>query len=192
MVLRVLVATCLLSAVHGESPKTQAVNANDDSEEFTEEDVKMLLDKLGDDDFADMVVNKMVDKLFSKLGDIVQPLDDHADDEVADEKSLEEERMAELKKEKLEDLREQQQRSAQDDEQQKTTEQQGAQQLYAMPAQDEDYNPWFALCTPGTLAASSLLGASLACVVFFVQTLIEMKFCKKDAEVQGYSPLMEA
>lgn len=71
MVSRVLVAACLLCVAHGATS-----DAKDDTD-LNEDDMKLLIDKLGDDEFVDQVVGKMVDKLFSSdLSSLLQGQDD--------------------------------------------------------------------------------------------------------------------
>merc|ERR1712146_700991 len=61
--------------------------------------------------------------------------------------------------------------AAQADEDQDNADEQAEDDM-SLAEQPDDANPWFALCDPGTLAASALLGAASACVVFFVQLMI--------------------
>jgi len=212
MVSRVLVLACLLGVAHGatsDATKDEKVahdstsDAQDDTD-LSEEDMKLLIDKLGDDDFVDQVVGKMVDKLFSSdlLTSVLQgqddqePLDlseyeDAGDDEQA---NAQDEQKYDDQQDEDEDEDEQQQQeddNQEDDDQQEEQEQQeepATEELAEEPA--DAGNPLFALCDPGTLAASSALGAGLACVVFFVKTVFErMFFTKPEANLAGYAML---
>lgn len=194
---------------------SQQKDTDEDDQQLTDDDMKLLMDKLDDDEFIQQVVTRLVDKLSDKLVDsgLLEEHPSYEDDEDdisdihelaarladqaygrteddADEEDDDADQEQNDAEQQTEDDAAQADEDQDDaDEQQNNAEEQAEDDM-SLAEQPDDANPWFALCDPGTLAASALLGAASACVVFFVQLMIAKR---KTASLQGYSySLMEA